>query len=68
MRQSAYRQHHWTETAVTSVYNDMVRTTDAGLVSALVLLDFRSAFDTVDHEMLIDVLRDRFAVEKHEDI
>ena len=65
MRQSAYRQHHSTKTAVISVHNDIVRATDAGLVSALVLLD-HSAFDTVNHELLIDVLRVRFGIEEHE--
>ena len=64
--QSAYRQHHSIENAVTSVHNDIVRATDEGLASALVLLDLGSAFDTVDHELLIDVLRDRFGIEQHE--
>ena len=62
VRQSAYRQYHSTETAIISVHNDIVRATDAGLV----LLDLSSAFDTVDHEILIDVLRDRFGIEQHE--
>ena len=34
-RQSACRQHHSTETAVTIVHNDIVRSTDVGFVSAL---------------------------------
>ena len=66
VRKSAYRQHHSTENAVISVHNAIVRATDEGLVSALVLLDLGSAFDTVDHEILIDILRDRFGVEQHE--
>lgn len=37
------------ETAVLSVHNDLVRSTNNGQVSALILLDFSSAFDTVDH-------------------
>jgi hypothetical protein len=60
--QSAYRRHHNTETAVVSVTNDFIRSVDRGEVTALVLLDFSVAFDTVDHSMLFDVLR-RFAVE-----
>ena len=67
VRQSAYRQHHSAETAAISVHNDVVRATDAGLVvSTIVLLDLSSAFDTIDHEILIDLLRDRFGIEQHE--
>ena len=39
---------------------------DADLVSAFVLLDLNSVFDTVDHEMLIDVLKNTFSIEQHE--
>ena len=55
-RQSAYRQHHSTETAITIVHNDIVRAIDADEVSVLVLLDLSVAFDTVDH-VLLDVLQ-----------
>ena len=65
-RQSAYRQHHSTETAVTIVHNDIVRSTDAGFVSALVLLDLSAVFDTVDHAILLEVLTERFGVENRE--
>ena len=66
MHQSAYRQRHLTETAIISVHNNIVRVMDAKIVSALVLLDLSSAFDTVDHEILIDVLRDGISIEQHE--
>ena len=65
-QQLAYRQHHSTETAVTIVRNDIMRSTDAGFVSALVLLDLSAAFDTVDHGILLDVLTERFSVENLE--
>ena len=64
--QSAYRQHHLTETPITIVYNDIVRSTDAGFVSALVLLDLSAAFDIVDHGILLEVLTERFGVENLE--
>ena len=52
-RQSAYRQYHSTETAITIIHNDVVRSTDASLVSALVQLDLSMAFSTVDHSILL---------------
>jgi len=44
------------------VYNDLVRAVDSKLVTALVLLDFSSVFDTVDHFTLLTVLDRRFGV------
>ena len=56
-RQSVYRVHHSTETAITAVHNNLVRNIDqSGQVSVLVLLDLSSAFDTVDHNILLDAL------------
>jgi len=54
--QSAYRQFHSTETAVCIVHNDLVRSIDRGHVMALVMLDLSAAFDTVDHEVLLEIL------------
>ena len=62
VRQSAYRQFHSTETAIAIVHYDIVCTIDAGNVSVLVLLDLSTAFDTVDHGVLLDVLRHQFGV------
>ena len=61
--QSAYRSSHSSETAVLAVHNDLVRTIDSGNISALVLLDLSAAFNTVDHSIMLQVLRDRFCVE-----
>jgi len=61
-RQSAYRPFHSTETAVLSMHNDVARSIDNGQVSLLVLLDLCAAFDTVDHQILLSILPERFAV------
>jgi hypothetical protein len=63
VRQSAFRRHHSTETAVLIVHNDIVRATDRGQLTAMMFLDLSSAFDTVDHAHLLSVLRRRFSVE-----
>ena len=55
--QSAYRKHHSMETAVLRVVSDVLLAADRGEVTLLGLLDMSAAFDTVDHNILIDRLR-----------
>ena len=49
-----------------SVPNDVVRTADKGKVICLVLLDLHvsAAFDTLDRNIPLDVLRRRFLAEE----
>ena len=63
VRQSAYRRHFSTETALLIVHNDIVRAVDRGDLVPLVLLDLSAAFDTVDHGCLLSILERRFCVD-----
>ena len=54
--QSAYCLGHSTETAVLKVYSDLIDATSNGKFALLSLLDLTAAFDTVDHNILLDRL------------
>jgi len=61
--QSAYRSKHSTETAVLKITSDVFRAADRGEVSLLCMLVLSAAFDTVDHDILFDRLRQSFGVQ-----
>ena len=58
--QSAYRPGHSTEAALLKVVNDQFLSLNKGNISVLALLDFSSAFDTIDHPILVNHLHTDF--------
>ena len=58
--QSAYRPSHSTETALLKVVNDLFLSIKNGNIYVLVLLDFSSAFDTINHPILVHHLHTDF--------
>ena len=60
--QSAYRQHHSTETALLATLDSIFRSSDEGKPSTLISLDLSAAFDMIDHHILLSRLRKSFGV------
>ena len=54
--QSAYRRHHSTETALNKITSDILSEINCQRVTVLALLNFSAAFDTIEHQTLIDRL------------
>ena len=63
VNQSAYRRLHSTESALLKIQNDIAALMDSGNAVPLTLLDLSAAFDTIDHDILFNSLRDWFGVD-----
>ena len=60
--QSAYRKQHSTETSLLKVSNDILSQLNQGRSTLLVKLDISAAFDTVNHQMLLERYSDYFGL------
>ena len=60
--QSSYKRGHSTETALLKIQNDVLHAIDNKLCVILVLLDLSAAFDTVDHDILLNRPKLRFGI------
>ena len=55
--QSSYRKFHSTETALTCLHDDILRSIDDNKSVILIMLDLSAAFDTVDHDVRLEKLK-----------
>ena len=61
--QSAYKKHHSTETLLIRIVNDLLITIDENKATVVMLLDLSAAFDTVDHNKLLNILKYKMGLE-----
>ena len=60
--QSAYRKNHSCETALVKIHDDILTVVDGKTNVLLVLLDLSSAFDTINHDVLLKKLRNDYGI------
>ena len=61
--QSAYRKFHSCETALLKIHDDILTVVDGNTNILLVLLDLSSAFDTINHRILLSKLKKDYFID-----
>ncbi len=62
MNQSSYKQGHSTETALIKIQLDILDNMENQQVTLLVMIDLSAAFDTLDHNIMSDVLGSQYGI------
>ncbi len=62
--QTGFRPHPSTETALLSKSKKKIETKEQSCLSLLVLLDLSVAFDTIDQDILIDLLQNYTGIQE----
>ena len=60
--QSAYKKQHSTETLLVRIWNDLLVAADEKTATVVMLLDLSAAFDTVDHDLLLRILKNEIVL------
>ena len=53
----AYKKIHSPETLMLKIIDNLLRSCDQNIPTVVLLLDLSAAFDTVDHEKLLNILK-----------
>ena len=60
--QLAYRKGYSTKTSLIKMTNDILWSMERKEVTAVIVQDMSAAFDTVDHDLLLDILHNRYGI------
>ena len=60
--QLAYKSGHSYQTAILKIINDILWAMERKEITALVMIDLLAAFDTVDIEILLQILKKKFGL------
>ena len=64
--QSGFRPKHSTLSALIQMCDNLLKNMDSGQINCVVFLDVRKAFDSINHEILIDKMRNFFGVTENQ--
>ena len=60
--QLAYRKGYSTKTSLIKMTNDILWSMERKEATAVIVLDMSAAFDAVDHDLLLDILHNRYGI------